>query len=197
MDVKTNIINPSLKRCCWMLGDHSLERPEQDELRDGRRLRAPLQNASIIVFGVTVDAFSLKRPGTTVKVKSQLQMQRWIGKFAGWFNDGVQVYMIIEARKVSQTGDSVNALVFGDLCAQHASNGNAQAILARSGLIPWEVLIQGKLPPLEVRLSVRAIGRSTLSFLGMRTMLVTRSWMGNSASRSMLVSKPASLATAG
>ena len=130
-----------------MLGDQCSQRLEEDQLGYGWSLWTTLQDA------LAIDAFHLNGPGTSVEVKSQLQMQRRISKLTSWFDDGVQVDMIIEAREIRQAGDGVGALMFGYLSVQHAADGNAQTILAWSGLIPREVFIQGELPPLKVRLS--------------------------------------------
>ena len=102
-----------------------------------------MQDASVIVPGVSIDALGLQSPGTSIEVESQLQMQGRICKFSGGLNDGIQINMIIETSEVSQAGNSVNALMLGNLGMKHPTDGNAQAVLARSGLIPWEVLVQG------------------------------------------------------
>ena len=52
-----------------------LERSVEDELGDGWRLWASLQDSSLIVFGIATDSFSLNHPGTSIEVQCKFEAQ--------------------------------------------------------------------------------------------------------------------------
>ena len=97
VDVKADVVHPSLKSSSRMVGDHGLEWLEQDELGDGRRLRASLKDPFVKVLWLTIDAFSLNCLGASVDIQSKLEVQGRICQFSGWFDDGVKIHMVVEA----------------------------------------------------------------------------------------------------
>ena len=58
--------------------------------------------------------------------------------------------MVVKASEVCQACDRVDALMLGDFRAQHSPNGYAEAIHARSSLIPGQLLM-AKCPVLHVK----------------------------------------------
>ena len=96
----------------------------------------------------------------------------------------------------------------GNLRVQHPPDGNAQTVPPRPSLIPRQLIVQGELPPLQVRLSrtapypIQTAGEGNWSL----DLLIfgyendvghPQLQKASSPSRSMEVSKPASFSTAG
>ena len=93
----------------------SLKRTVENELADGRCLRATLKNALGIVSGIASNPFGLNEPGPPVEIQGQLEVNRRVVQGRGRLDDVIQVDRVIETGKVREAGDRVDSLVFPDL----------------------------------------------------------------------------------
>ena len=72
------------------------------------------------------------------------------------FDAGIELelYRVIEAGEVCQTGHGVDALVLANLSLQHSSDRNGEAVFVRACKVPWHILIQRQLPAVKLVLPV-------------------------------------------
>ena len=104
---------------------------------------------------MTSNAFSLNQPWARVKVEGQLEVEGRVLKLPCRLNEVIELDRVVETSQVRKAGDSVDALVLANLCFEHATNCNGQAVFVWPSVIPRHVCVQTKLPFLKVILAVR------------------------------------------
>ena len=154
-NVKGYIIDPCLKGRSWVCALELFERPKEDQLADGRSLRAALEDAMRVVFGVPSNALSLYQSRTRIQIQCQLEVDRRIVELSSRLQDAVQVDGVIKTGQISQARDRVDSLALANFRLEHASDRDGEAVSFWSGLIPRKVVIQSHLPALDVMLPVR------------------------------------------
>ena len=99
-DVKGDVIHPCLKLNGRVILNQSSKRLVKHQLGNCGSLRAALEDALLIVLGLTRDAFSLKKPWPGIEIECQLEVKWRVVQVHGRLNDVVQGDGVVEASEV-------------------------------------------------------------------------------------------------
>lgn len=80
-----------------MILEQIFERFVEDELGNGRSLRATLQDAFLVALRVRGDPFSLDDPWSSVEIHGKLQMKCRVLELLGRWDDVVHGDRVVEA----------------------------------------------------------------------------------------------------
>ena len=153
-DVEGDIVHPCLQNDGRVFKNKGTKWPEEHQFGYCRGLWTALEDALLIVLGITSNALCLDQPGARVEVQSKLEVKRGVVQLHGGLDEMIQLHRVVEAGEVSKAGDGMNALMLANLSFERATNCNGEAVLMWSCMIPWHVHVQAELPFVKIVLAV-------------------------------------------